>query len=257
MKDTLIARLAGLAAALAAAVFLTTGCSTLDKIVGADDWMKWQPESTALQIAWDGKVTETIMDKLDEGWYSTDELQNTVAESVKDYNASHDADSITVTQFSAAGGAVRLVLSYKTGDDYASFNNLPYFDGSMLNAEMAGFLFSGTFNEIDKDSVSKKGVPNEEVLSHKEYDVSVADTGHAVQVPGQIRYLSSNAEPVNSHTAVPVQQTTGETEKDTSPLQGADGGKQEQSPEEKDASYLYVVYEKDAEPQTRETQAGR
>ena len=235
------------AAAIASTAVLLTGCSMLDQIVGADSWKDWAPSQTSLQVYGDGSVTETILDSLDQDWYTGDELQDMIARSMNEYNAQNGAEALNVTEYSDEGGQVRVKLVYRTGDDYSRYNDVVFFNGSMLDAEMAGFLFTGPFSSVDGSQVREQGVDAAEPLSHKEYSVTVTDGMHAVQVPGTIRYISSNGAVVNSHTAQPASAAgEAQTEGDSTYLSG-DPGTGSVSDKERDASYLYIIYEKDQE----------
>lgn len=234
-----------------------TGCDTLDQIVGSDEWEKWTPEQTSLQISLGGTVTETIFDTLDESYYDADELQDLIARSVRIYNEEHGENSITVPAYSAQNGKIYLVLTYAKPEDYASYNEVNFFNGSILSAQMNGLAYPDTFLKVNGTSASES-VSSEEALSHKEYSIAVADTEHVVQVPGQIRFVSENAEIVNSHTASPKpakeeekQEETGlvlpsravyyETE-DTEAVD-ADLSSQKESD-------FFIIYEADSEPTT-------
>ena len=59
----------GILAVMTACVFTLSGCSTLDRIIGADDWKDWTPDTTSIQVHADGSLTETIYDTLDQSWY--------------------------------------------------------------------------------------------------------------------------------------------------------------------------------------------
>lgn len=236
-----------------------SGCSSVSQMLTRDDWKSWTPDSTALQIATDSTVTETIFDTLDQSYYQADDLQDMIARSVREYNEENGAGSISVTAYSVAGGQVTAALVYDSPDDYAAYNNLPLFDGSMLDAEMAGYLFAGPFRKVSGDaSISASDVSTEEAMSHKEYHVVVCDRGHTVQVPGQIRYLSSNALPVNSHTASPAPEDQEKVSDETEAglilpssavyrrVQETESGPQ--SGEEGEDALIYVIYEPDSEP---------
>ena len=115
-----------------------TGCSVLDQVVGWDDWKDWTPTQTSLQISAGGSVTESIFDTLDQNYYNADELQDLVARSVKSYNAEHGDHAISVPAYSAENGKVTLTLVYRTPEDYASYNQVSFADGSMLDGQMSG-----------------------------------------------------------------------------------------------------------------------
>ena len=126
----------GIAAAVVMTALLLTGCTTLDQIVGTESWKEWAPEQTSLQVYGDGVVAETIFDHLDQAWYTGDELQDMIARSMNEYNAANGENSLNVTEYSDEGGDVRVRLVYRTAEDYARYNNVVFFSGSMLDAQI-------------------------------------------------------------------------------------------------------------------------
>lgn len=229
---------------------LVTGCSTLDQVIGRDDWQSWTPTQTSIQFGQDGSVTETIFDHFNQTYYVADELQDLVARSVKEYDAEHGQDAITVPAYRAENGQIQLVLVYKSPEDYAAYNGLPCRNGSMLDIQMSGISFPDRFLETD----GGKEVSSEMALARKDLSIAVTDPGHLVQVPGQIRYVSENARLVNSHVAAPKEE---EREKSTEPEglvlpsnavyrepeEGPGEGQRESSQDQ-----MVVIYERDPDP---------
>ena len=238
----------GIAAAVVMTALLLTGCTTLDQIVGTESWKEWAPEQTSLQVYGDGVVAETIFDHLDQAWYTGDELQDMIARSMNEYNAANGENSLNVTEYSDEGGDVMVRLVYRTAEDYARYNNVVFFSGSMLDAEMEGYLFSGPFSSVDDSGIKESGLDASEPLSHKEYRVVISDSGHVVQVPGVVRYISSNAEVVNSHVIKPAASSAAvETESAAADATGDPETGEGMSDKETDQTYLYIIYEKDQE----------
>lgn len=232
---------------------LLSGCSVLDRVIGADDWKEWTPVSNSIQVHADESLTETIFDHLDQSWYQGNELQDMIARSMNEYNESHGANSITVTQYSDAGGDVKVEINYRTGEDFSEYNNALFFSGSMLEAQIQGYLFSGSFYAVEGAKTSGQEIDSAEPLSHKEYNVVVSDGTHVIQVPGEIRYVSSNGQLENSHVAS-LSQEGGDGQTQESAQEGqtaspapADPMAAGPSKEELDRSCLYIIYEKDPE----------
>ncbi len=234
-----------------------TGCSVLDQVVGRDDWKDWTPTQTSLQISADGSVTESIFDTLDQDYYNADELQDLVARSVKSYNAEHGGHAISVPAYSAENGKIALTLVYQTPEDYASYNQVSFADGPMLDVQMSGITFPDTFLKVNGSNLTDQSVSSDEALSHKEYSAAVTVADHAVQVPGQIRYLSANAELINSHAAQPKLQEETDTASETGLVlpsnavyYGTESETEEAEPAAKTQQLMYIIYEKDAEQST-------
>ena len=172
---------------VAAAMILLSSC-------GKEEKEPWVPEQTALQISEEGTVTETIIDRLDQDYYSSSELEKMVREAVTEYTGANGPDSLQLTEYTSEGKNVRLVLVYGDDADYAAFNSVPFYNGSMLGAQMEGFRFDTEFLKVEKDgTASGRRYPADEPVSHKEYNVLVCDRLHMVEVPGDIVYVSAPA----------------------------------------------------------------
>ena len=204
----------------------------LDQIIGEDDWKSWTPDSNSIQVHADGSLTETIFDTLDKSWYAGNELQDMIARSMNEYNAAHTAGAVNVVSYSDEGGEVKVVIDYRTGDDFAAYNNTEFCCGSMLDAQMKGFLFEGLFHEVDGASLKGEALEASVPLSHKEYSVVICDGTHTVQVPGQIRYVGEGAQIINSHVAK--------------------AGEDAQTDDRK--TVLTIIYEKDQEFYTQQSE---
>ncbi len=236
----------GVLAVTLSAVCLLSGCSMLDQVVGTDSWKEWTPTATTLEIGGDNTVRETIIDTLDQTWYTGNELQDMVARSMNEYNSSHAPDSLQVTSYSDTEGQVKIVLVYRTPEDYAAYNNVPFCSGSMLDAQMQGFLFDESFLSVSDSRIGSTVEP-EEAISHKEYNVVISDGKHTVKVPGEIRYLSVGGQLVNSHVASPSGQEMvplTDEELESRAGSGTEAAVQGQKEDAAKGSLFYVIYEK-------------
>ncbi len=161
----------------------------------------WEAEETAVDVHDDGSVTETIVDTLEQSWYDAAELQSMIDSSVAEYNASAGGDAVTVDAVTITDGDVRVQLTYQSGLDLGSYNNTDFFAGSILGAQMEGFLFDTGFYSVAGGSASGELMDNDEPLSHKEYLVVICDSTYLVHVPGAIRYVSEGVEVTDAYTA--------------------------------------------------------
>ena len=236
---------AGLVLLLFAA--LLGGCSRVEEIVSDMEEEVWVPDATTVQIGDDGSVTETILDELDRDYYSGTELEEMVTKELAAYNARFGNERISLTQSTIEEGKVTLVLTYAAASDYMSFNELPMFQGSMLGAQMEGYLFDNDFYKVTDGVQSEKSVSNEEPLSHKEYQVLVSDLYHVARVPGKIMYVSANAAVGDEFTAIPVQEQTAKEESGlVLPSSAVYITREEEvkdTEEDMEKTYMYVIYE--------------
>lgn len=205
-----------------AALMLLSGCSKKEE-------EPWVPDSTAIQVTQEGRITETIIDRLTESYYSSSELQEMVNASVKDHTAAHGDGSVVLKEFTADGANIRIVLEYASAGDYAAFNNVRFYNGSMLGAQMEGYRFETSFQLVAKDgTVSEQRVSADGPVSHKEYQVLVTDRSHKVEVPGNIVYVGapSQVEERRIVTPLPAPENTDES-----------------AVSEQEAGLLYILYE--------------
>lgn len=193
------------AAGLFAAVSLLGGCDQLQQ-------EQWEPqESAAISIDEDGVVTEIIQEKLDAAYYNEAELQTMIDQEVADYNAQHGTDSVKVKTYEAAEGAVKLVMEYSAPEHYAAFNNVEFYYGSILDAQMEGYLFDVSYKKVRGGVVQGSAVSGSEVIQNMADTVMVVRAPLEVKVPGEIRYTSTNADVLGDS----VVNATGEQEAET------------------------------------------
>ena len=181
--------------------------------------VEWVPRDTSLIEEEDGTLTEMIFDQLDRSYYSQSELQAQVQAAINEYNSSAKAtgpSAISMDEIVSEGYNIVLTLHYASWKDYQAFNDIPAFYGSMLEAEMAHFRFSGDFYAVEDGKIKGDKMSYEVPLSHKEYLVMIADASYTVSVPNNIVYISGNAAPVISHVAkavVPQEEQAGSKNK--------------------------------------------
>ena len=239
-------KIRSLAAAWSAALLLG-GCGLTDEI-GLNKEEPWEPDASALQIAADGSVTETLLEKLDRDYYQGAEISAMVQEAVADYNREAGAERVSADPVLAGKTTVKVVLRYASGEDCAAFNRSVFFSGSMLDAEMAGYLFYQDFARVEKDGSIKNGISWEQVLSHKEYQVLVTDLTHVVRMPAKVKYVSANASVAEGKIVRPEASGTDSKEPEglvlpSSAVYAGKGSSRQISEAEQEEAYLYIIYE--------------
>ena len=191
----------------AAGMYLLAGCGLKKEEI-------WVPDRTAVQIHEDGTITETVRDQLDRDWYDAGELSAMITESVADFSSRNPEKSLVVTSLSTENGQVDLVLDYGDYEAFADYNQVPFFCGSVLDAEMAGFRFDTEFRAVSEGELLPELMSSREPMSHKECHVLIMDSSHAAEVPKRVRYVSSNASLIGSRIVAPgyTAQETAQTE---------------------------------------------
>ena len=226
------------AAVLMAAVSLLGGCEMLQQ-------EKWEPqESAAISIDEEGIITEIIQEKLDAAYYDATELQTMIDKEVADYNSQHGENSITVKTYEAAEGSVKLIMEYASAEDYATFNNVEFYYGSMINAQLEGYLFDVSYKKVRDGVVQGSAVSVSEVIRNMAATVMVVRAPLEVKVPGEVMYTSTNAEVLGTS----VVNATGEQDDKTDeglvlPSNAVYKGEEATFEEEAAANRVYIVFE--------------
>ena len=175
-------------AVLAAGISLLGGCGMFEKET-------WKPqENAAISIDEDGRITEIIHEELDASYYDASELQNMLTSEVNDYNGKHGEDSVKVQKFEAENWAVDLEIQYAAAADYAEFNNVEFYYGSMIKAQLEGYLFDVSYKKVQNGVVKGSAVSGSEVIKEMDEQVLIVRAPLEVHIPGDVIYISTNAE---------------------------------------------------------------
>lgn len=191
-------------AAVASCAALLSGCEMLNQ-------EQWEPqEPNAISIDEEGAITEIVQETLDEAYYNASELQSMITSEVADYNKKNGEDCVTVKTFETEGQSVKLEMVYASAKDYASFNNVEFYYGSLINAQLEGYLFDVSYKKVKDGVVTGNNISGSEVIKEMDKEVMVVRAPLEVHVPGKVLYTSSNAEVL----AADVINATGEQEEE-------------------------------------------
>ena len=225
-----------------------SGCDLQDTIEDIVGEKTWEPGETNLVVREDVTLTETVIDALDQNYYDSGELEQMINRTVSEYNQGHGADSVTVDSLSMENNQVVLTMTYQSAADYADYNNVRFYNGSMLGAEMEGYLFYNQFRRVSDGQAESDTISNEEPLKHKEYQVLVTDASHLIKVPGDVVYLSVNASPMGRKEVQPAKETVEEPKTEglvlpSSAVYVEEKADEPVSAKDLEKNYLYIIYE--------------
>lgn len=158
-------------------ITLMTGCST--KAFDADT-------STVL-VQKNGKVVSVTVEAFDKSYYNKDELKSLIDENVSKYNADHEK-AVTVKKYETENNVAKLIINYNTATDYANFNNLTFFAGTVSEAIREGYEFDTEFLNVEDGSATT----TEAVKSLTDYKVIIFEEPIHVETSGKVSYMSSN-----------------------------------------------------------------
>ncbi len=227
-----------IAAGLCAAGMLLNGCSRKNQ-------KAWMPqESDAISVASDGSVTEIVQESLDQAYYDQSELDSMIRSSVEAYNQENGGNAVKVVSFKTRNDTVTLELRYASGRDFADFNNVEFYQGSMLNAQLEGFLFDVPFYRIEDGEISGSTVDSGTVLKDLSAEVVIVQAPLEVHVDGDVTYTSTNAEMLSENTVSAKKNEEGAGSTSLLLPSGSVHSETERSYEDqKKANLVYIIYE--------------
>ena len=153
--------------------------------------------NTTVTIDETGKLTEEIVENQGESEYTADELQAYIEEALAAYNRGKETPAIILDSCRVENGSVRLGLAYANFEDYAAFNQVTCFQGTLKEAEDAGYSMDMTWLEPN----GQKG--DLEIIRErlKEWKVMIVSEPINVKVPDKILYASDNVDITGRLTA--------------------------------------------------------
>jgi hypothetical protein len=144
-------------------------------------------ENTSISADETGVITETVVESVGEDSFTEDELKQYIEQEIADYTDS-GGGKVSLTKCTVANRTAETVMTYATCDDYAKFNNVTCFLGTIQAAEDAGYDVSQSF-------VDKKGAAADaEIISEraKEWKIFICEEPVQVRLPDKILYATDN-----------------------------------------------------------------
>lgn len=151
----------------------------------------FSPDETGVSVAKNGAVKSVAIENLDKDYYKEDELKNMIDSSVSEYN--QGGEKVKMDGFEVKDKKATLTLEFTSSADYAAFNNVTFFTGTVSEAKSAGYDFNEEFLAVEKGK-AKSAADTGTVELSGNYKVVILEEPMLVEVPGNIVYVSNNIE---------------------------------------------------------------
>ena len=189
-------------------------------LTGCGDTLKADCDTVYIQKK--GTIIGASVESFDQDYYEEEELKAFIDKEVEDYQKSHEEDSLKVTDFSVKDKQAALFIKYAGYEDYADFNKVTLFAGTIPQALAAGYDFDASFMAI-KDGKTGQEVSGQEIMELEDKVVILSEKID-VKVDGKITYVSSANAEIKSEDTVSLKL-------------------QEDSTNGEELSLVYVIYE--------------
>ena len=181
--------------------------------------------NTTVALDETGKLTEEIIEELGDDDFTVEELQEYIDEQLAVYNRGKEEPAVTLQTCRVENGDIRLALRYASCDDYAAFNQIVCFQGTLKEAEDAGYTID-TMALLEPNG--QKG--DLEIIREreKEWKIFIVSEPINVKVPDKILYASDNVKvtgrlaatvkTVLNEEKTPAAESSGSEEEEAAPV---------------------------------------
>lgn len=165
----------------AVALMLLTGC-------GAE----FSADKDTVYVEKKGTVKGANVADFAKDYYDETELSDFITETVDTYVAKSGEGTVEIAEFAVEEGVAHVYLNYAGVEDYASFNGVDFFAGTVLEAKASGYDITCDFTTVTDDETAWDAEGNKIVIIGQQTEV---------RVDGTILFVSPNASATGKNTA--------------------------------------------------------
>lgn len=170
---------------------MLAGCGSVDS------------DSTIVSVGKKGMITTIDVEDFEQDYYTEEDFKAFAEDAINTYNMSHEVDAVTLSEFTVTDGVAKLKMEFKSAEDYAGFNGIPLFQGTIVDAVAAGYKFEGTFSAVEKGEVTGSATKTE-ILADADLKVVIIQANTDVQVAGKICFVSNQNVTVTAKDIVSI-----------------------------------------------------
>ena len=186
-------------------------CIGMSMLLGACG-AKLDVQENTIALQRNGKILEAAVESFDQSYYDQEELNTYVQNVVDDYTAEHGKKSVSVTDSKVEEKKAYLTLQYENAETFSDFTGIECFNGSIVEAQSAGYDFDLDFYPVTDGKADTKTVKGSTLLDDDDLKVLIVKENSDLIVPGKITYVSTEGTEVASEKQVNVTQKEQDTD---------------------------------------------
>jgi hypothetical protein len=153
---------------------------------------KFSADQDTVYIQKKGAIKGANVADFDKDYYDETELSDFITETVDSYVAKAGQGTVEIQEFAVENQRAHVYLNYASAEDYADFNGVTFYAGTVLEAEAAAYEMPDDFTAVtDKDTTW-------DALGNK---IVIIGQQTSVRVDGTILFVSGNVEVSGKNTA--------------------------------------------------------
>ncbi len=152
---------------------------------------KTEYNETTISISKKGVITNEINESFNKNYYSQDELKSMIEKEIAAYDIlTGEKDRVKLEGIRVENGRAKVTMIYNSFSDYADFNKVDFFYGTVNDALSEGFTLDVTMkstvdgSNVNKDDIVKLGSSHIIIISEPVLVESLSD----------ILYVTANVE---------------------------------------------------------------
>ena len=186
-------------------------CIGMSMLLGACG-AKLDVQENTIALQRNGKILEAAVESFDQSYYDQEELNTYVQNVVDDYTAEHGKKSVSVTDSKVEEKKAYLTLQYENAETFSDFTGIECFNGSIVEAQSAGYDFDLDFYPVTDGKADTKTVKGSTLLDDDDLKVLIVKENSDLIVSGKIAYVSTEGTEVASEKQVNVTQKEQDTD---------------------------------------------
>lgn len=153
---------------------------------------------TTVVINRSGKIIDAIVESFNSQYYDEAELRSMINDELAEYGKlSGSSDNAVLSDFSITNDTARVLVEFATPEDYASFNGVSFFYGTISDAYDAGYDLDVTL----KSSTGKDTIGKTELMEMGKNHIVIASEPIRIQAYSKILYSTANVDIIDEKVA--------------------------------------------------------
>lgn len=144
-------------------------------------------DTTGVAVNKEGKVTSVICADFTAPNYDVNELTDMATAEISEYNSEYLSSKITMDpiKYKEDDNSVKMIMTYNSAYDYAAFNHVSFFYGTVNEAIDKGYTIAGSMVSADGEKL-----PEDWKEQYGEKHVIICDEKTEVRTPYKIEYAT-------------------------------------------------------------------
>lgn len=138
-----------------------------------------------------GTVVSASIEPFEKDYYDAEELKAFVDDEIASYQEKYVDASLELDKFGVENDTAKLYIKFGTCDEYARFNGVELFNGSVVQAQAEGYQFDTELVEVENGNKKDGKVDIDPVINNVDNKVVIIKQNIDVKVPGKVLYVSA------------------------------------------------------------------